>query len=233
MRFYYEIHSINILKILAINIMKITYTFIALILVTSSCRFIAPSTRDTTALNEQGVYNSGTPAWAKLPKNEQINLPANSGYLPETFTVPEAVAYSANANASSALAPQIGRGVEASNTNINTVDKKKNTIKNAITSTQEDSDSRNSEIGKIESMCPGTESAIVDAIKTENVSTRINKYLRLTKRCPTSVSIWLWLAKDYSGIGRIDDAKKCARAALGIDQNNQDAINLIKELNNN
>lgn len=211
-------------------IMKNIYSLIVFAALFSSCRFIPATNRETTALNEQGAYKSGAPAWAKLPKNEQVNLPANSGLIPETFGVPESVARTSEANASSSMSPYIGKGVEASQQAENKNQIKKN-VKNSITGTESENLDNNSEIGKIEASCPGTESALVDAIKTENVSLRIKKYIALTKRCKSSPSIWIWLAKDYAGLGRINDAKKCARNALAIDQNNSEALSLLKELN--
>jgi hypothetical protein len=197
-------------------------------ILSSGCRFIVPSKKDSTALNEQGTFGSGAPAWATLPKDQQIRLPANSGVIPQTFTVPEAVSLSANANASSSVSADIGRGIEVNKQQL--VNEQKLKLKNKQDA-EKDVASDNSEIGKIEKECPGTENAVVDAIKTENTVSRIKKYLVLTKRCPTSSSVWLWLGKDYLSIGRANDARRCAEAALSIDPNNSDAKAFLSSLN--
>ena len=210
---------------------KIQYSIaLALIINLSACRFIVPTNKEASALNTQGSFSAGAPAWANLPKNQKVNLPANAGIIPQTFTVPESVAFSAQANASSAVTSNIGRGVEAENYNALEIARNNEALKKEKIAAQESQKSDDCEIGRIEAQCPGTENAVVEAIKTENISTRIKRYLILTKRCPSSASIWVWLAKDYSAIGRTDDARRCAQAAASIDPQNAEAQALLESL---
>lgn len=217
--------------------MKISnYKFILsliLLLTFQACRFIVPTNKDSVALNERGAFGNGAPSWAQLPKDQKVNLPDNSGIIPQTFTVPEAAAFTAQANASSAVSANIGRGVELelrAPNGLSTEAKEEYLAKN--TNKQEQVNEQ-SELGQIEKLCPGTETAVVDAIKTENVGTRIRKYLTLTKRCPSSANIWVWLAKDYQGLARYQDAKRCAQAALSIDSKNIEAQSILREINQN
>jgi len=196
-------------------------------LLSNSCRFQVATKKDATALNEQGSFGGSAPAWASLPRDQKVRLPEDSGVLPQTFAVPESVSFTANANSSSSVSADIGRGLEINKQQ--SVNEQKLKLK---TQQEKDNESvNNSEIGKIEKECPGIENSLVDAIKTEDTKSRIKKYLVLTKRCSNSSSIWLWLAKDYSTLNRINDSRRCAEASLSIDPSNTEAKAFLNSLN--
>lgn len=191
-----------------------------------SCRFVAPSNQEVSSLNTSGAFSNGAPAWARLPKGQNTNLPQNAGIVPQTFTVPESVSLSANANSSSSVTAELGRGIEEDRTKVEKlkVDEKR-TLNRPGQVAKGDS-----VLADLDKQCPGTEDLAVDALKTEDVQVRIRKYLSLTKRCPRSPDIWVWLAKDYKSLNRFSDARRCVQAALALDAGNAGAKELLLEL---
>jgi hypothetical protein len=206
------------------TILKISLT-LGLIF-SASCRFVSPTTQEVRELNSSGVYENGAPAWAQLPKGESVALPQNAGLVPQTFTVPEAVSLSAAANASSSVNAELGRGVDVSKDEIKVQDSSnKRTLNNPI-----DKETSSSPLTKLEQLCPGTEEIASKALQEEDVPTRIKKYLSLSKRCPRSSDVWVWLAKDYRLLSRISDARRCVQAALALEPQSIDAKKLSVEL---
>jgi len=194
------------------------------------CRFVVPGSSETSALQSKGVFSGGAPAWAKLPNNANTTLPGKSGFMPITHTVPEGVSMSANSNASSAVRPELGRGLEEKNKEV--VDKSYNSSsKKAVSSaSSQDEAIMSSPVKQIEKECPGSTKEVLDAVGTVSLQERIRKYLSLTRQCPSSAQLWVWLAKDYSSARRYSDARRCVQAALAIDPDNEEAKVVYKEL---
>lgn len=197
----------------------------------SGCRFVVPGSSETSALQSRGAFSSGAPAWAKLPKNANTSLPAKSGIIPRTHTVPDGVSMSASANASSAVRPELGKGFEEKNKEVEDKTFNSTPKKKAVTSESSQEDSLMiSPVKQIEKECPGSTNAVLDAVGTVSVQERIRKYLSLTRQCPSSAQLWVWLAKDYSSVRRYADARRCVQAALAIDPDNEEAKIVYKEL---
>ncbi len=192
----------------------------------ASCRFVAPSGQEVRTLNTSGAFGNGAPAWARLPKGENTSLPQNAGIVPQTFTVPESVSLSAAANSSNSVTSEKGRGVEEDKREVAKVNSEK--VKSLNNPNQ--GKKEGSVLGNLEVSCPGSEALAVEALKTEDTQMRIRKYLSLTKRCPRSSDLWVWLAKDYRSLNRFSDAKRCVQAAMAIEPNNEEASALLLEL---
>lgn len=193
---------------------------------TSACRFVSPSSQEVRELNSSGAFENGTPAWAQLPKGESVALPQNAGIVPQTFTVPESVSLSAGANSSSSVTSDRGKGFERvkKEEEVRAVDKKRTlNVPNEKQVTA-------SPLLRLEALCPGTEDFAASALQEEDVHMRIKKYLSLSKRCPRSSDVWVWLAKDYRLLNRVADARRCVQAALALDSGNVDAKKLSVEL---
>jgi hypothetical protein len=210
--------------------MHIHTSVLLLILLSSSCRFISPGSSETAELESRGTFSGGVPAWVKLPKEKTSVLPGRSGIINRTHTVPQGMSMSSGANASSAMASDVGRGFTREESDVaseNTEALRKRTeVKDSI----EETDSQSNVILRIESECPGMEKAVVAALKTESVQDRIRKNLALTRQCPSSADIWLWLARDYQSVRRYADSRRCIQAALAIDPENKEANELYESL---
>lgn len=193
---------------------------------TSSCRFVSPSNQEVRELNSSGAFENGTPAWAQLPKGESVALPQNAGLVPQTFTVPESVSLSAEANSSSSVTSDRGKGMER----VKKEEAVQSVEKRRTLNVPKENQVSVSPLLKLEELCPGTEDFASSALQEEDVHMRIKKYLSLSKRCPRSSDVWVWLAKDYRLLNRIADARRCAQAALALDSGNVDAKKLSAEL---
>lgn len=207
---------------------KTLVTFLSLgLILLNSCRFVSPSNQEVRELNSSGAFENGAPAWAQLPKGESTALPQNAGIVPQTFTVPESVSLSAGANSSSSVTAEKGRGiVEESNKE---VEKQEVHKKRTLNVPKEEAASK-SPLAKLEELCPGTEDFAASALQEEDVQMRIKKYLSLSKRCPRSGDVWVWLAKDYRLLNRFSDSRRCVQAALALEPGNLEAKKLLVDL---
>jgi hypothetical protein len=210
--------------------MHIRYYFILLLLLSSSCRFVSPGSSETAALESRGTFSGGAPAWVKLPKEKSSVLPGRSGIMNRTHTVPQGMSMSSGANASSAMASDVGRGFTREESDVASEDSAALRRRPEVKDSSEETDSQSNVISRIESECPGIEKAVVEALKTEAVQDRIRKNLALTRQCPSSADIWLWLARDYQSVRRYADSRRCIQAALAIDPENKEANELYESL---
>ncbi|HMO16620.1 MAG TPA: tetratricopeptide repeat protein [Oligoflexia bacterium] len=210
-----------------------TVFVLVIFLMIASCRFVVPGSSETAALGQRGAFSGGAPAWAKSTGDGVNTLPSASGIMPRTHTVPKQVSLSSTANASTATQSAIGRGLPderealAGDSSAAQSGRSDPRLSKREVSKQEE---KPSPILSLEKNCPGSERAVVDALKTELVSERIKKYLVLTRQCPSSPEVWTWLARDYYNTRRFSDARRCIQAALAIDPDNEDAKSLQDEM---
>ncbi len=204
--------------------------FFVLLLFSASCRFSAPGSSETAALESKGTFSGGAPAWAKLPKEKSNVLPGRAGMMGRTHTVPRGVSMSSAANASSATAPHVGRGFTKEVAGEDDKKESRNTRKVEVHNPNAVDPAQESVISRVEYECPGTESTLVDALKTEVTQERIKKFLSLTRQCPYSAEVWVLLAGEYRGLGRYSDARRCLQAAMSIDPDHEEAKKMYNSL---
>lgn len=204
---------------------------LATIFTHSACRFKTPGSSETAALESRGAFSGGAPAWAKLPKEKSTVLPGRAGIMNRTHTIPQGMSMSSAANASSSTSPSVGRGFTKE---VSENDGKKTSIRKVeVNDPNANMLTDKSVLSRIEYECPGTESLVVDALKTEDAKSRIQKFISLTRTCPYSAEIWFILAQEYQAVGRYSDASRCLQAALSVDPDHKEALEMQDSLTRN
>lgn len=184
------------------------------------CRIKSPSVAEQQALAERGAFPRGVPAWSS-------GAVAAAGAVGRQAPGIIPTQYERSSLPSSQDRPNINRA-EVSRRAAMTNTSSPLTEADAL----ETSDNRESqsELGRIEALCPGLESDVTSALTTVNIDDRIRQYRRLTSRCPESYDLWLWLAKDFYSAGRIAEAEKAANRVLSLDAGNSSASALITNI---
>lgn len=188
------------------------------VITVSGCRFKFPTSSEGAHLLEQNVFAEGNvPAWVNQNKEEKPVFGRDSGLVPQTYSVPPAVQSSRAVKTSEPSTEQTGvlRPGEAAE---DFADEDGGFLVN-----EEDG----SPLDRIERECPGVESAVSAALRTEEASQRIRRYEDLTRKCPTSADLWLWLGKDYQSQGRLVEANRAFENVLVYDPGNEAARALL------
>ncbi len=175
----------------------------------SACRFTVPSSGDGQHLLERGVFGEKVPAWVNQSKSESMHG-TDSGIVPSTYSVPSAI------KTSRSVAPTGIQRVEQEREELE-ANEESDSEELAINSKEE------SPLDRIEKECPGLESAVSEALRTEARAQRIRKYESLTLRCPGSADLWFWLAKDYQDANQLVQAARSFERTLLIDPSNEAA----------
>ena len=153
---------------------------------------------------------------------------STSGVVPSSFGVAPAVA------ASRATGNSLG---DSSQKGVNEILKKasdrqaassSNSSNRSLGSVQDSS--TNSALEKISKNCPQIENQVLEAIQLVDVESRISSYQKLSRRCPSSPDLQIWLARDYKDTGNLGDAKRSIEKALSVDPGNPEAVDLLLEL---
>ena len=193
----------------------------------NSCRFKLPSVNEGQVFKRSGAFTTEVPGWVNQNRDEAPELTTNSGVLPL------AAGTSASVEQSRASLPTGAAAVQGElQHKIKKGSEERNKAKIAEGNDQIDD---NSPLGRIEAVCPGLESDVSDSLTTTDTESRIRKYESLTRRCPDSADLWLWLGKDYQSEKRLAEASRCFERVLLIDGSNEVAQALLsvvkKELN--
>lgn len=188
---------------------KLGLLFIFCITLLSACRFTVPSSGDGQHLLERGVFGEKVPAWVNQTKTETMHG-TDSGIVPSSYSVPSAIKTSRNVAST---------GIEQSKDTREEMEAAEDSTSDASSLAQ----NVDSPIDRIESECPGLESSVSDALRTESRSARIRKYESLTTRCPGSADLWFWLAKDYHESNQLVQAARSFERTLILDPQNEAA----------
>lgn len=194
----------------------------------SACRFKLPSSSEGHELKTSGAFPEKIPAWVNTNNDKAPGGAKTSGLIPEHYSAPTpaistdaAVEDDTAANRSKAEKKEKAAAAEAAEAAAAT----EGTEEGAVPA--EGVDAVKSPIAKIETLCPGTEQSVSDALRTENTQERIRKYTTLTYKCPESSHLWVWLGKDYETQNQLADAVRCYERALIADPTDRDAAALL------
>ena len=195
---------------------KITL-IVLLLLLTCSCRFKAPSTNEGQLLAEKGVFTSSLPGWVKPPDDMDAAKVNRGGLVPSNYSSPSSV--QSNTNTQPSVAIEKARTAEVAKVSADFESKRKSVLKNK--------EKELSPLDRIESVCPGIEAEVTDALKTVEIDKRIQKYNSLTSRCSNSSDLWFWLGQDYQASSQFPEAIRAFEQVLVLDPKNQAAQALL------
>jgi hypothetical protein len=198
---------------------------IALVLLgTTSCRFQSPNASEGQHLVNAKVFSAKVPPWIMQSKDNPRQPVANAGFVPQSYSVPQVV----KDNAVSVPNPVVDT-IEFKENAVTTAEKKDKAEKEMKppTLTPEEARKELSPLDRIAQVCPGAESSVKDALQTAATHARIPKYEKLTKRCPQSWDLWLWLGKDYESEQKLAEAGRCYERVLTLDYANEVAQALL------
>ncbi len=188
----------------------------------TACRFKVPNAAEGQHMVDNGVFSEKVPSWVMQSKDKPLQPVANAGVAAQTQSVPRAVVSTAMTvpQAASDSLNQEQRMRQPSNA----AEDEKNKKLGAAPELAPEPAKEVSPLDRIEQSCNGSESAVKDALQTLDRQARIGKYEKLSRRCPQSSDIWLWLAKDYESSNKLAEANRCFEKVLMIDPGNQEAL---------
>ena len=182
-------------------------------LLLSGCRFTSPSVEEQEVLAQKGAFAGGAPAWSSMSnigrsKNELI--PTEYG----TRSINDSTdrTFSASRNERFEQRAKLDELMKEEDTG-------------AIEDVRD-----SSPIARITALCPSAEQPVTEAITTTDRDARIQKYRRLTRSCPNSADLWLWLGRDYKDAGRASEARQALEQAAYLDPNNAEVKQLLSEV---
>ena len=191
-------------------------------LVLFGCRIKSPSLEEQQALVQRGAFPSGTPGWLAAPTGVSNPISAG-GFIPTGFSAPSSGTVAGGASAAA----------ERKTAELEYAAKQK--AEAARQAELRGEVKKDSPLARIETVCPGLESQVTDALTTTGLDERLQKYVRLTSRCSNSWDLWLWLGKDYQKKKQLVQASRCFEKSLIINAQNPEAEELLaktrKELN--
>ena len=200
---------------------KLSATALVIVLSSSACRFVLPDFNEGQTLARRGAFPSELPTWVKPLADQDIKRPSSSGMIPLSYGTPGIVRSaqtqagdSDDKNRKKDRRKLAGIGSAASN--------------QAGLSTAGDGGDSDSPLDRILELCPGIESGVSEALRTESAKDRIAKYNSLTLRCPNSSDLWFWLGKDYESLRRYSDAIRSYERVLALEPENKAAKVLLK-----
>ena len=197
------------------------------VLCLSACRFKAPTGGEGQELKTRGAFPTNIPAWVNQNRDDNPSLSKSSGIIPEHYTAPPATITTIESINESEGTP--GSRAEKAKAEKARLEKERSAGADETLGAQEDQTVNSvdpedkSPIGRIEALCPGTESSVSEALRTENIDQRVLKYKALTDKCPDSSQLWVWLGKDYESRGELADAVRAYERALIADPSDRDA----------
>ena len=80
-----------------------------------------------------------------------------------------------------------------------------------------------SALDRIADQCPGTESEVNAALTNIDREAKIKQYEALTKRCPMSAELQLWLSQEYLKANKLVAARSGFEQVLVLDPTNEEA----------
>ncbi len=182
-------------------------------LMTSGCRFSAPGVEEQEVLAQKGAFSGGAPAWSSLSsigRSQEGLTPTQFG----TRSIHDSTdrTFSSSDNLRRERRAKLDSMMETQDTN-------------AIQDVR-----AGSPLARITALCPSVEESVTEAITTTDRDSRIKKYRQLTRSCPDSADIWLWLGRDYKSAGRTSEARQALEQASYLDPANAEAKQLLSEI---
>jgi len=186
---------------------------IASLMLLFSCGLRVPSADEQAKLEEMGAFPGGSPQW--ITTGVQSNKGAG-GLIPTSYKVPE-------------------------NTTQESIETGFQEKRAAMTQTREDltygdtdepmmGDTEDSPLARINSVCPGMENDVNEAITTTVRAERIRKYEVLARRCPSSWDLWLWLGRDYLRDNKLAAAGRSYERVLVLNPNQAEADEQLRRI---
>lgn len=193
---------------------------VAALFAQSACTFRSASSNETSELIERGAFPSTVPSWVN--QSGSLNpRSTSSGLIPSSFGVPPAVA------ASRATGNSVG---DVSQQGVREILKRSQSIQAEREKADANKKVSGSALDKIAQSCPQIQNEVLEAIQIEDIDARIVEYKKLSRRCPSSPDLLVWLANDYKDIDKLGDAKLSVERALAVDPGNSEAVELLIEL---
>jgi len=179
-----------------------------------------PTVKEQEELVKRGTFPTGVPAWMSKRGAYRRFPSAGSGLIPVSFGTSAAV---------DVAHPSVALAEARMEAEISSLRKR---VDSLIADTDKQSESP---LSRIAAICPGLEDVVNDAVTTiavenDEIDRKIKKLSLLTRRCPTSWDLLLWLGKEYQRRGRIVDATRCFEQVLSLDSGNKEAALLLKKL---
>jgi len=179
----------------------------------AGCRFVSPSTSEQAELIKRGSFPSSAPAWVSGAGDSGASIGTGGAGIIPTVVVPPTAQASNYYQMESAVAENISANQE---------------IKTSMI--KEEEKILESPLDRIEKVCPGNETRVNEALTTIDRRERISKYESLLGSCPLAFDIKLWLASDYTKVGRYGDALALYKQVLTMDPANKHARDGIAEI---
>jgi hypothetical protein len=175
--------------------MRLTIRIIPLLLLLAACTLKVPSVEEQQELVRRRTFPGGVPAWfaAGAGGNAQI---ASGGFMPAMLSAPPAI----QARTEDVTYPVLVRADELKPQDVKTGAEQELSV-----------------LDRINRECPGNEKEINQALTNTNRSERISQYQTLTRKCPMSPDLLLWLADDYRKAGQFIDARTTYQQVLVLD----------------
>lgn len=188
------------------------------VILTAGCTFRVPTVAEQEKLMEMGAFPTGAPGWiSPAARGEVAGATLSSGIVPLSFSAQpgqtSAVAFSTGSVSSRAFEtpPQP-------------------TLPGRTEESARKATAELSPLERISQDCPNIESAVTSALTTTESDIRIKKYETLTRRCPSSSDLLLWLAKDYLKIGNYSKATQSVESVLRMDNQHREARELLSDI---
>lgn len=174
-----------------------------------ACRFVVPGVPEQKKLMEDKTFPAGAPPWIANRVDSVSNR--QGGLIPQSYTPPMDVS-----GERPGVATAGPRGMET---------------KEAQKRAGAETSLAVSPLERISSFCPGTDDDVTSAMTTLDRTKRIEKYQSLTKTCPRSADLWLWLAVDYQKSEQFIPARRAYEQVLILDAHNDAARRGLAEVN--
>ena len=188
-------------------IMKNTFiiSLSALTVLTSACSFSVPSREEQNQLIQDKTFPAGAPPWFAN------SVAGRTGYGTQ--------------NAGNGIVPQVISPLQASAAKQEAVEYP---ILVRAEELKERQQAKQSEVAKsplqrIDEVCPEAEAQVNAAITTTNRQEKIKQFEALTKKCPMSADLQLWLSQEYLRANNLVAARAGFSQVLVLDPRNEDA----------
>jgi len=172
----------------------------------SACSFSVPSAEEQKQLVQDKNFVAGTPAWFVNSAGGQSG--GQSGMVASNGIIPSAVAPlpSLDARTAEVQYPMLVRSEE-------------------IAKAEESKPvaSAKSSLERISQQCSASESEVNTALTNIDRESKIKQYEALTKKCPMSADLQLWLSQEYLKVNKLIAARSGFEQVLVLDPTNEDA----------
>jgi hypothetical protein len=172
-----------------------------LVLVTlSACSFSVPTEEEQMKLVQDPNFPGGAPPWFSNAAGGNASL--GNGIIPQTVTPVASLA----ARTAEVQYPLLVRSEDLA----------KAAETPAVAKAT-------SSLDRIANQCSGTEDAVNAALTNTNREAKIKQYEALTKKCPMSADLQLWLSQEYLKANKLIQARTGFEQVLVLDPTNEEA----------